>query len=61
MKNVARKTGATEKVIAIVENVNVIKVTLEKNALVMWRIAQEKQIMGNFVAVMGCVTLVLRL
>ena len=61
MKNVARKTGATEKVIAIVENVNVIKVTLEKNALVMWRIAQEKQITGNFVAVMGCVTLVLRL
>jgi hypothetical protein len=61
MKNVARKTGATEKVIAIVENVNVIKVTLEKNALVMWRIAQEKPITGNFVAVMGCVTLVLRL
>ena len=61
MKNVARKTGATEKVNAIVENVNVIKVTLEKNALVMWRIAQEKQITGNFVAVMGCVTLVLRL
>ena len=50
-----------EKVIAIVENVNVIRVTLEKNALVMWRIAQEKQITGNFVAVMGCVTLVLRL
>ena len=50
-----------EKVIAIVENVNVIRVTQEKNALVMWRIAQEKQIMGNFVAVMGCVTLVLRL
>ena len=61
MKNVARKTGATEKVIAIVENVNVIKVTLEKNALVMLRIAQGKQITGNFVAVVGSVTLVLRL
>ena len=61
MKNVARKTGAMEKVIATVENVNDIRVTLEKKALVTWRIAQEKQITVNFVVVMGPVTLVLLL